>query len=118
MQPDIRRRRLKYKGTSQLSQIFKDRELLVERPEGMDFEDYRKTRKIQSKILKMLIKEPNNVTLERLVRPKPLSLSQQTVIIEAREKREYDLGIRTLEKPVLKINWLTKLIIWLRNRFR
>lgn len=117
MQPDIRRRRLKYKGTSQLSQIFKNRSLIVERPEGMAFEDYKEMRKIQSKILKELIKGPNNKTLERAVRPKELTLHQQNEILEARIKREYDLGIR-VDEEIADQNIFLRFIQWLRNKFR
>lgn len=116
MTPEIRQRRLKYKGGSQLSKIFKNRDVLIERPEGMKFEDFHELRKIQTKILKELIKGPNNKTLERLIRPKELTLHQQNQILEAKIKREYELGIRWDETPE-SLSWFALFIQWLRNRF-
>lgn len=117
MQPDIRRRRLKYKGSSQLSQIFKNRSLLLERPEGMTLEDYQEMRKVQTKILKELIKSPSNKTLERVMRPKELTIHQQNEILEAKIRREYELGIRE-DEEVGDQNIFMIFIQWLRSKFK
>ncbi len=40
--------------------IFKDKSILTERPEDMDYESYRNLRRITNKVISKLFKSPNN----------------------------------------------------------
>ena len=50
----------KYKEPSLAARIFDGKTLLLERPSGMVFEEYKAMRRVQSKLLRELFKKPND----------------------------------------------------------
>lgn len=83
MRPDIAKRRDKYNKPTQAQQVFKKTELILERPIGMSFQEYRAVRKMQSKAIRMLFPRQINPQLQRTMAPKQKSKHQLQMLQNA-----------------------------------
>lgn len=83
MRPDIAKRRVKYEVKTQSQRVFKNAQLINERPESMSFEEYKAARKLQTKAIRMLFPRQFNVDIYRQMAPKQKSKHQLQMLQNA-----------------------------------
>lgn len=62
---------------TQAQQVFKNTQLILERPTGMSFQEYRAVRKMQTEAIRMLFPRQFNANIYRQMAPKQKSAHQQ-----------------------------------------
>jgi hypothetical protein len=89
MRPDIKKIREKYANTKTMAQkvLGDTKNLLNERPFGMDFEIYKEMRYYQSKLLHELTRREPNERVASLFRPTTPSTHKQQMVFNARLKK-------------------------------
>lgn len=113
MRDDIKKRREKYKIKSIAQRIFGGKELIVERKSGMTFAEYSFMRKMQSRAMKMLFKQPSDRYLQTAMRSQAHPYLEMEVI----KRRAIKQGRLEEIKPVehWTTNIFSKIFNFLRN---